>query len=81
MLSEPTVYLTIIPEPKSAKLTFNNKVYDLEQDGVQWKTQLKDITEGTHHILVQPEGANAKKVEIKVIGVGISSDINDLFDL
>jgi len=81
MLSEPTVYLTIIPEPKSAKLTFNNKVYDLEQDGVQWKTQLKDITEGTHHILVQPEGANAKKVEIKVIGVGLSSDINELFDL
>ena len=81
MLSNPTISLTVIPEPKSVTLTCEGKSYKMDRVGTQWTTLLQDISEGTHIIDVKPEGAQSHQYTIKVVGIGGESDINDIFDL
>ena len=38
-------------------------------------------TEGEHMIDVKPSGAESVELKIRIVGVGGSSDINDMFDL
>lgn len=81
MLSNPVVELTVIPEPKSVVLTCEGKTYQMNRIGTQWTTLLQDITEGKHIIDVKPAGASSVQCEIKIIGIGGESSINDMFDL
>lgn len=81
MLSNPVVNITVIPQPKSVTLTCKGKTYNMDRVGTQWTTLLQDITEGTHAIDIKPAGAESTEIKIKVVGVGVNSDINDMFDL
>ena len=81
MLSHPEVQLTIIPEPKEVRLTCEGKEYKMDRFGTTWSVVLSDITEGTHVIDVKPEGASSFEMTIKVIGMGDSTDIDNIFDL
>ena len=81
MLSNPVVNITVIPQPNSVTLTCEGKTYNMDRVGTQWSTLLQDITEGTHVIDIKPAGAESTEMKIKIIGVGASSDINDVFDL
>lgn len=81
MLSDPTVILTILPEPKSATLTCEGKTYKMDRSGTNWKTKLENITEGSHEIDVKPEGSNSIAIKIRVVGLGGNSSIDDMFDL
>lgn len=81
MLSNPLVSVTIIPEPKSVELTCDGRTYQMDRIGTQWTTLLYDITEGKHSIDIKPEGASSIECEIKVIGIGGESNINDFFEL
>jgi hypothetical protein len=81
MLSNPVVNITVIPQPQSVALTYDGETYNMERIGTQWKTILKNVTEGEHVIDIKPFGAESKEVRIKIIGVGVNSDINDMFDI
>ena len=81
MLSNPVVNLTIIPQPISVSLCCNGKIYNMDRIGTQWTTILQDITEGIHAIEIKPEGAESTEIELRIIGVGNNTDINDIFDL
>ena len=81
MMSNLTISLTVIPEPKSVTLTCEGKSYKMDRVGTQWTTLLQDISEGAHIIDVKPEGAQSHQYTIKVVGIGGESDINDIFDL
>lgn len=81
MLSNPSVALTIIPEPKGVTLTCEGKSYRMDRIGTQWTTLLQDVTEGTHVIDVKPDDSTSTECTIKIVGIGGSSDINDIFDL
>lgn len=81
MLSNPSVSVTIIPEPKSVELTCEGKTYKMDRIGTKWTTLLHDITEGKHSVDIKPEGASSIECEIKVIGIGGESNINDFFEL
>ena len=81
MLSNPAVNLTVIPQPNSVMLTCEGKNYKMDRMGMQWTAVLQGITEGKHTIDVKPEGAESTEIEIKIVGVGGNSDIDDMFDL
>ena len=77
MLSNPTIKVSIIPEPKEVTLTCEGHVYQMERSGTMWATQLQNITEGVHTVDIKPEKSVSVQREITVIGVG-GSDIDDL---
>lgn len=81
MLSNPSISLTVIPEPKGVTLSCEGKSYKMDRVGTQWTTLLQNISEGTHVIEVQPDGAQSHQYTIKVVGIGGESDINDMFEL
>lgn len=81
MLSNPSISLTVIPEPKGVTLSCEGKSYKMDRVGTQWTTLLQNISEGTHIIDVQPDGAQSHQYTIKVVGIGGESDINDMFEL
>lgn len=81
MLSNPIVKLSVIPEPESVTLTCEDVAYDMKRIGTSWTVKLKNITEGVHVLDVKPKDAPSIQLEVKVIGVGNNSDINDLFTL
>ena len=81
MLSNPTVSLTVIPEPTGVILTCEGKTYKMDRVGTQWTTLLQDIIEGSHCIDIKPDGAPSHQFTIKVVGLSGDSDINDIFDL
>lgn len=81
MLSNPSVSLTIIPEPKGVTLTCEGKSYRMDRIGMQWTTLLQNITEGSHLIDIKPDGASSQQLTINVVGIGVNSDINDMFEL
>jgi len=81
MLSDPTIKITVIPEPNAVDLTCEGKTYKMDRIGTSWKTTLENISEGTHVIDVKPEGSESKEFKINIIGVGNSSGIDDLFDI
>lgn len=81
MLSNPVVRLSIIPEPMGVSLTCNGRVYEMKRDGTNWLIKLEDITEGMHVLDVKPKEAASIQLEVKIIGVGNNSDINEMFTL
>ncbi len=81
MISDPTVILTILPEPKSAILTCEGKTYNMDRSGTRWKTKLENITEGEHQIDIKPEGSNSIAIKIRVVGLSGNSSIDDMFNL
>lgn len=81
MLSNPSISLTVIPEPKGVTLSCEGKSYKMDRVGTQWTTLLQNISEGTHVIEVQPDGAQSHQYTIKVVGIGGELDINDMFEL
>lgn len=80
MLSNPSISLTVIPEPTGVTLTCDGKTYKMDRVGTQWTTLLQDITEGTHTLDIKPDGAPSHQFDIKVVGLSGGSDINDMFD-
>ncbi len=81
MLSNPAIYLTVIPEPSGVMLTYEGKTYKMDRIGTQWTTLLQDATEGSHVIDIKPEGAPSHQFTIKVVGLSGSTDFNDFIDL
>ena len=81
MLSDPSVSLTVIPEPKGVTLTCEGKIYEMDRVGTQWKTLLQNVTEGTHNIDIKPDGAPSHQFTINIVGISGNSDIDNLFDL
>lgn len=81
MLSNPSVSLTAIPEPAGMTLTCEGRTYRMDRSGTTWTTMLQGITEGNHIIDVKPDGANSISIPIKIVGVNINEDINEMFDL
>ncbi|MBR0038054.1 MAG: BREX-4 system phosphatase PglZ [Bacteroidales bacterium] len=81
MLSNPVVNITVIPQPESVDLIYNERTYKMDRTGTQWTVLLQNITEGTHTICIAPQGANGTKIQIKVVGIGGNSDINKEFEL
>ena len=81
MLSNPVVRLSIIPEPNSVSLTCNGHTYEMKREGTNWLVKLENITEGVHILDVKPREAASIQLEVKVIGVGNNSDINEMFTL
>lgn len=81
MLSNPSVSLTVIPEPTGVMLTCEGKAYKMDRVGTQWTTLLQDITEGTHNIDIKPDGSPSHEFSIKVVGLNGNSDINEMFEL
>ena len=81
MLSNPTVRLTVIPEPKSVDLRFAGKVYKMDRIGTSWTSLLQNVSEGMHTIEVKPEGAESTEIKIRIVGVSGDSDIENMFDL
>ena len=81
MLSNPVVNVTIIPQPNNVSLTCEGKMYNMDRVGTQWTVLLQDITEVVHTIDIKPTGAESTEITIKVVGIGINTDINDMFDL
>ena len=62
-------------------LACEGKTYQMNRIGTQWSTLLQDITEGKHIIDVKPAGSSSVQCEIKIVGIGGESSINDMFDL
>lgn len=81
MLSNPSVALTVIPEPAGIDLTYEGKTYRMDRSGTTWTAVLQNITEGEHTIDVKPDGSNSILIKIRVVGISGNSDINDMFDL
>lgn len=81
MLSNPIVKLSVIPEPENVTLTCDGIDYVMKRIGTSWTVKLRNITEGVHVLDVKPKDAQSFQLEVKVIGVGNNSDINDLFTL
>lgn len=81
MLSDPTVRLSVMPEPASVSLICEGHAYDMRRDGTNWVIELDNITEGTHALDVKPKDAASTQLEVKVIGVGNNTDINEMFSL
>ena len=81
MLSNPVVRLSIIPEPIGVSLTCNGHIYEMKREGTNWLVKLESITEGIHILDVKPKEAASIQLEVKVIGVGNNSDINEMFTL
>lgn len=81
MLSNPSVSLTVIPEPTGVVLTCEGKMYKMDRVGTQWTALLQDITEGTYNIDIKPDGAPSHQYTIKIVGLSGSTDINEIFDL
>ncbi len=81
MLSNPSVEISVIPEPASVTLTCEGKIYRMSRVGTRWTALLQNITEGCHIIDIRPEGATSTELKINVIGIGGNTDIDDMFDL
>ena len=81
MLSNPEVNITVIPMPDSVELTCNGITYQMNRVSTQWKVLLQNITEGTHVVDIKPAGAESTEIQIKIVGIGGNTDINDMFDL
>lgn len=81
MLSNPSVEISIIPEPSSATLTCEGKTYKMERIGTRWTTLLQDITEGEHLVEIKPAGAAGTELKINIVGIGGNMNINDMFDI
>lgn len=81
MLSNPSISITVIPEPTGVILTCEGKTYKMDRVGTQWTTLLQGITEGTHNIDIKPDGASSHQFVIKVVGLSGNTDINDMFEL
>ena len=81
MLSSPIVRISVYPEPQEVILTCEGTLYQMKRSGTQWVAELKNITEGVHTLDIKPKGTSSIQSEIKVIGVGNNSDIDDLFTL
>lgn len=80
-ISDGKISVEIMPEPKSARLTYNDKTYKMERSGTLWSAIVDNPTEGKHKFTVLPEGGYNKELEIEFYGIGFSnSDINNLFD-
>lgn len=81
MLSNPKVNLTIIPQPESVQLIYEEQVYDMDRTGTSWTVVLQNVTEGKHKIEVKPKGQEGTELEINIIGISNNSNIDDMFDL
>lgn len=81
MLSNPTINLTIIPQPQNVQLVYEGTIYDMDRMGTSWTIVLQGATEGKHKIEVQPKGQESTVLEINIIGVNNNSSIDDMFDL
>lgn len=81
MLSNPSVEISVIPEPSGVTLTCEGKTYNMDRIGTKWTTLLQDITEGSHTIELKPEGASSTELRINIVGLSGNTDINDMFDL
>ena len=81
MLSNPSISLTVIPEPTGVMLTCEGKTYKMDRVGTQWNVLLQDITEGIYNIDIKPDGAPSHQYSIKIVGLSGNTDINDMFDL
>lgn len=81
MLSNPVVNITIIPQPISVTLTCEGKAYNMDRVGTGWSILLQNITEGTHVVDIKPAGAESTEIKINVVGIGVNTDINDMFNL
>lgn len=81
MLSNPMVRLSIIPEPTTVSLTCDGRTYEMKREGTSWMVVLQGISEGTHILDIQPKDATSIPLEVRVIGMGNNTDINDLFSL
>ena len=81
MLSTPSVRVSIIPEPISASLTCDGHIYEMKREGTNWVVKLEIIAEGLHIIEIKPKNATSIQLEIKIIGIGNNTDINEMFTL
>ncbi len=81
MLSNPVVNITVIPQPNSVTLTCDGKTYNMDRVGTQWTALLQGVSEGTHAIDIKPIGAESTEIIIRIVGIGVNSDINEEFDL
>mgnify|MGYP002516838253 FL=1 len=81
MLSNPVVRLSIIPEPIGVSLICNGRAYEMKREGTNWLVKLEGISEGIHILDVKPKEAASIQLEVKVIGIGNNSDINEMFTL
>ena len=81
MLSNPVVRLSVIPEPISVSLTCDKQVYEMKREGTNWVVKLENITEGVHVLGVKPKNTASIQLEVKVIGIGNNTDIDELFTL
>ncbi|MBQ7238834.1 MAG: BREX-4 system phosphatase PglZ [Bacteroidales bacterium] len=81
MLSNPVVNITVIPQPNSVTLTCDGKTYNMNRVGTQWTALLQGVSEGTHAIDIKPIGAESTEIIIRIVGIGVNSDINEEFDL
>lgn len=81
MLSNPVIRLSVIPEPISVSLTCDKQVYEMKREGTNWVVNLENITEGVHILEVKPKNAASIQLEVKVIGIGNNTDINEMFTL
>ena len=81
MLSNPTVNVTVIPQPDNVTLTCEGKIYNMDRVGMQWSVVLEEITEGKHIISIKPADSSSTETTIQVVGIGGNNDINDIFDL
>ena len=81
MLSTPSVRVSIIPEPISASLTCDGHIYEMKREGTNWVVKLENIAEGLHIIEIKPKNAASIQLEIKIIGIGNNTDINEMFTL
>lgn len=81
MLSKPVVRLSVIPEPASVSLICEGHTYEMKREGTTWVARLDNVAEGSHILDVKPKDATSIQLEIKVIGVGNNTDINDMFTL
>ena len=53
----------------------------MKREGTNWVVKLENITEGVHILEVKPKNAASTQLEVKVIGVGNNTDINEMFTL
>ena len=81
MFSNPSLEVSVIPEPTGVTLTCEGKTYKMDRVGTKWTTVLNGISEGNHTIDIKPDGSTSTETTINVVGLSGDTDINDMFDL
>lgn len=76
-ISSKTLQFTIMPEPKSAVLTFGNKDYPMTRKNSLWSAVVEDATEGKHTIIIKPFRGKFQSFEIEFYGMGFNSSFMD----